>query len=701
LITDSERLERDWQGIVGDWLARIAFPIAAANGVLLVGCLDTSELMAAKQMVANDTAGICERADIIAGVRINRIDVVPSTQPRSRILSDTLIPNELQRMAIEAGEGAFLVEAGPGSGKTRVITERMARLIKSGVPPDRILMVTFTVAAARQMAARVAKITGGMRPAWINNFHKVCTKLLKEDLGVKHLNVFPPPAIKNLVRALLGHERIHRLYADPDSQSFFDGLFKEIDYHRWEKTQALMRGSGGLDLIGEPKSVVERIAVAYEKHLGERNILDFDLILYKVIWAMLENQDFARTVRGKWDYVQVDEAHDTDRVQMCFIEILRPRNIMWIADPNQTIYGFRGTDPYFTRAFVDGFDATLLPLSVNYRSKHEIVEAAERIMERGVDLGELQRLGEAKMRSARGSGGEVTLCAFDTTHQESAAIARTIDELIGRGEDPGEIAVLYRLRTASLMIERELARLGIPFDSANGAFWEQQYNKCLAAMMHVFARSDDRDAYAQALRYLGKRLVKSVFEEDPNAHPEDLILSHPRCRGAASFLRRTNSYRQMLDDSLHTVFGNWLEDSGFLAKFTKGMTPENRAEREAAVVEVLKAIEDAGSVVATINDVSFWGKPVGGRCVTLSTIHSAKGLEWKWVFLMGLTRAHLVDELDPEERRVFYVGITRAKDNLVLSYPNQFFVDWHRPRQPADGPVKYLAELDGLVRKLR
>jgi DNA helicase-2/ATP-dependent DNA helicase PcrA len=652
--------------------------------------------------------------------------------------------NEFQLAAIEAGPGAFLLEAGPGSGKTRVITERMARLIRGGADPARILMLTYTKAARKEMMDRFKKMACGAEPKWIRTFHSCCDALLREiDPKRRFLNEKDREAPKgaaegpadardreapegadegpagerdeeapeNIVEATPENvvEDLISKRGRPD-YTYIKGMvelvLESVKNARLARTaeiivaeiidsmdaeppdpEILARTAEIIDMKPPDPVIIEgdrikELADEYESLLRENNLVDHDLTIHRVVWAMHEHPGFADRVREMWDYVQVDEGQDTDLAQLALLRMIAPRNVMWIADPNQSIYRFRGANYRNSVVFRDIFKARTLPLPTNYRSRSEIVDAGERTLERGDALDQLQRLGGKGMASHRGPGGSVAILGFPTSTEESWFIAETIRHLLDCGEKAKEIAILYRYNSMSLPLELECDRLGIRYvtskdkeDEKGKGFWDRSGNGRLLNMLRVFAQGDDEKAY--------KGWLKDFRKGGGMGEKKD------------EFLLCLKKHRERED------FRGWLKESGFATRFVVYAKRERVAERLFALDAVAKAAEDAGGAAKFLEKAEGTIKP-GAKAsadedllVTMSTVHKAKGREWKWVFMVGQADGY-VDAGEPEERRVFYVGATRAKDRLFLSYPEATTETFaHGRNRGRGGPSLYLKELLG------
>lgn len=585
--------------------------------------------------------------------------------------------NPHQHRIVETEGGAFAVEAGPGSGKTRVITGRMCSLIGKGVDPDRILMLTFTVAAADVMARRVKHATG-RRPSWACNFHRACTRLLRE---------FPEFGVREGFRILGKNESkriVHRILEeiDPEADSRFlaGKVLEQVEQLRRSRTWC---GEGRLTMEGGRFPIVLDAAERYEAHLAQENALDFDLIIFRVVWGLQDLPGLAREVRGKWDYIQVDEGQDTDDLQLELVKLLalESGNVMWVADRDQSIYGWRGAVYENTRRFIEHFRAELLPLTTNYRSKAEILEVAESVIE--CNSGRPLK----KLQADRGWGGKVQAWELHTSKEEAGFVTEQIRELLAKGENPDEIAILYRIGALSRNMESACATAGVPTRMMGGIrFWDRKEILDMVAWAKVLLGRPDVEAYRRATKAPALGLGEASWAQIALAdHPEEGIR---RVANGGRGRARVRGFLEALEEARSLGSGRralerLLDASGFLGLLQAESNGNREAslQRESNIWEALEVIDELGGVARFVDDLVL-GLPVAldpepKGAVTLSTVHGAKGMEWRHVFVIGMAEdvfpsRHAVQggpEALAEERRLFYVAATRAMDSLTLTWP--------------------------------
>lgn len=583
----------------------------------------------------------------------------------------TITLNEQQEAIVALGKGAYLVDAAAGVGKTRVITERMIRLVASGVDANRILLVTFTVRAAHEMGLRVLQRTG-RKPLWATNFHRLCTRLLREfpEFGVPAgFTIADADDSKRIIREIL-----RELAPDADPKKFMDMIFKQVERNR---DLALWPDREPLTIGAKKEPVVALAAVEYEARLARDNRIDFDLMLYKVALGLRRDPELRRRVTALWDYIMVDEAQDTDPVQLDILKSLSGHgNVVMCGDIDQGIYRFRGAEPRNMHFFVQHFGAKVLPLEVNYRSRAEILETANAVIVHNAD-----RFPKS-LKPSKGRGGRVHLRQFGDSRGEASFAAKEIRMLIRSGVAPEQIAVLYRVSAASREMEAMLSTEGVKHRVLGGMrFWDRKDVKDVIAWAKVLCGRLDWDAWKRATQSPRCGIGEAMWARVAQAgHPEDgLSMAAPqksaRMMVALRHARRAGDTAEALKQLL--------DQAGFLEAIRdeSGEGTEEYFQRMGNVHEALGVVRELGSVTAFLDEVvlGFPGSESedDAKGVTLATIHAAKGLEWDHVFLVQaaeeiLPHAYAMrggEEEIAEERRLLYVAITRARLGLSMSYP--------------------------------
>ena len=594
------------------------------------------------------------------------------------------------------GEGPLLVLAGAGSGKTRVITMRTAHLIYTGVPAGSVLAVTFTNKAAREMKGRVQRmVKSGNGSPVISTFHSLCLRILRreiERLGYrKDFTIYDTSEQVSLLRNILSEIK------------FYDKSFKaESVLERISRTKNAFTSQ---DAAADGDPLKEASAIIYPKYLEalkSMNALDFDDLLLLTLRLFKEYPDILEKYRERFRYVMVDEYQDTNRVQYDFIKLLagKRRNLCVVGDDDQSIYGWRGADIGNILDFEKDFPGTVtVRLEQNYRSFGHILKAAN-----GVISSNARRM-EKALWTERGSGPRVNLFKASDTGDEAEWVVDRIsmikDERNIRFED---VAVIYRANNFSRPFEEALRVKRIPYSVVGGtSYFERAEIKDLAAYLKIIANPSDSLSLLRAAnvprRGIGTTAI-SALADYAKAGSIDLLNAFGRASGipgvskkaavsAEKFFDLIRHYKQMFDSgremgkTLETLI-NEINYRDYVLGLYK--TPEaafGRIENIAGFVESIthyESTEQSPSLQGFLETVALTDmiedkEEKGGRGVTLISFHSSKGLEFPVVFIAGAEEDMLphkksadTDEGIEEERRLFYVGITRAMDDLYITY---------------------------------
>jgi DNA helicase-2/ATP-dependent DNA helicase PcrA len=629
--------------------------------------------------------------------------------------------NPAQREAAHHVRGPILVLAGAGSGKTRVLTTRIAHLIEAhGVPPERIFAVTFTNKAAGEMKERIGSLLE-RSPAglWIGTFHSLSARLLRreaERLGfAREFTIYDQDDSVGLIRRLLD-ERNHpvKLYPPKVIQNIISGA-----KNRLQAAQDLERSA--------PHDPVVRVAadvyVALQRALKTANAMDFDDLMLHPLTLFREHPDVLARWQRRFDFVLVDEFQDTNRAQYELIKLLGGGhgNVFAVGDDDQAIYGWRGADVGNMRLLQSDFgDARLVKLEDNYRSTKPILDAANAVIARNRD-----RLGKT-LRTARPGGDSLVVLAAADERDEAEWIARELQRRERGGIAYAGMAILYRTNAQSRALEEALRRAGVPYRIIGAiSFYDRREVKDLLAYLRLVANPADDQAFLRAVavprRGIGDAALAQLGEQARHwnlpllatAERAEMAMElRPNVRAAlAKFAGLVQAVRHRVGDSAPVVVMEELVrvldyESVLLAEGPEGAERwENVRELVAGAAEwseVVSEEEEPGTPLqrflaeaALLSAVDTSAGSEDG--VTLMTLHTAKGLEWPLVVLSGmedglfpLGRALESPEGLDEERRLCYVGITRARDVLLLT--------WTRARRrggelrPA-APSRFLREL--------
>jgi superfamily I DNA/RNA helicase len=613
--------------------------------------------------------------------------------------------NRAQRAAVEHGDGPLLVLAGAGSGKTRVITQRVASLIGRGVAPERILAVSFTNKAAEELVERMVPLVGRplARKIWMSTFHSFGLRFAQEEkqalkLG-KRFVIFDQGDSLGMVKEILRELRM-------------SGAARKLD-----PMAVLARVSSWKSSLVAPDEVPEsdfeyddvarEVYPEYEARMRAMCALDFDDLCVLPVRALRQNEALHQRWRDKFDHLLVDEFQDTSKVQLELCKLLANdrRNVCVVGDDDQSIYAFRGAEVGNILDFDRHFGgATIVKLEDNYRSREAVIAVANAAIAQSA-----QRRHDKTLRAARGKGDKVRLCVLDDPADEAKLVAKEARELIAKGQAPHEIAVLYRSNLQARPIEEELRLQGIEYQLFGGTrFFDRREVKDVVAYVRALLLPNDevslRRVINQPPRGIGPKTVERIA-----AHAETLGVPFPRALADAvniadlspqirasvtSFSGMLDKHRKKLTGghTLAQITRELAEDAGLrthLAEDAEGGAagPLRWANIEHLFGWIERMERDQGrdrNAMRAALDALALGRQnedeKESKGVTLSTLHGVKGLEFEVVFLIGcvegqlphsrttdpkLTEVHATD-ID-EERRLFYVGVTRARDRLYLT----------------------------------
>ncbi len=604
--------------------------------------------------------------------------------------------NEPQMQAVTHGEGPLLVFAGAGSGKTRTIIYRIANLLASGVAPYRILAVTFTNKAAGEMKSRLAELAGAevTRDLWIGTFHSVCAKLLRrysEEVGLK----------RNFV-----------IYDDSDQKAVLTRAVRELNLSDQEYPAKLMsslisrekrEGRGPNEVKGDAgfNDALPEIYQRYQKALLLANAVDFDDLLL-LMARIAENPESrgGEELRNRFLYVLVDEFQDTNLIQYRLIRALsaRRRNLCVVGDDDQSIYGWRGADVRLIRSFRRDFaDAVVIKLEQNYRSTGNIVKGALGVIEPA------HQREPKNLWTARDPGETIKVRLVKDEREEASFVVRTVKSEMARGVSADEIAVFYRVHAQSRTLEEAFRGANMAYQIIGGMkFFDRAEVKDLLAylrlIMNPMSDTDLTRVINTPARGIGNKTVEHLLnvasENAMSAY--DAIDSVVRDAELGSAARKKLAAFKLLLESLreeakglspHALAGRVLEATGYRDILVKDDTAESDA-RLGNLEEMVGSIADYEEEIAQSTDeeatlegylervslVNATDALDGAPKVSLMTVHTAKGLEYRSVFLTGMEEeifpysrvSHEEPEEIDEERRLAYVAITRARERLYI-----------------------------------
>lgn len=629
-----------------------------------------------------------------------RYTIKPDTAPRFLVPYRDVL-NEEQHAVVSAGNGPKLVIAGAGSGKTRTVTYRVARLIEAGVAPSRILLCTFTNRAAREMLARVeGLVRADVRRVWGGTFHSVANRILRrhaETLGYSaKFTILDSEDASDLLDACIDGEAI-----DTRARRFPKAaVVREII------SLATNTGHSVADLVARNypyfhvlTSQIERVAYLYAERKHQRNAMDYDDLLSNWRRLMLEHKDIADAIRDQFQHVLVDEYQDTNALQSDLVDLVgsKHRNVMVVGDDAQSIYSWRGAHVENMLSFRDRYpDAEEYRLEANYRSRPEILTLAN------ASIGHNRRQLQKRLHAVRpASGVEPGLVPLRDANQQASFVASRVLEQRDEGLRLSDIAVLYRSHWHALELQLELSRRNIPYTIRSGLrFFEQAHVKDVMAYLRLVVNPRDELAWKRVLRLIprvGARTASRIWEhlavaDNPLALVRSTDLTDvPKGEGWQTFTALigaltapgvADSPSKQIETILQRGYSEYLqgayenadareEDLRQLARFA--VTFETT---ETFLTELwLANSERFNQPKGTLGEDIIEGADEDERLV-LSSIHQAKGLEWRSVFVIWASegkfpsaRSLREPESEEEERRLFYVAVTRACDELTVCYP--------------------------------
>ncbi len=601
--------------------------------------------------------------------------------------------NPPQREAVQTAEGPLLVLAGAGSGKTRVLTYRIAYLIeREGVPPWNILAVTFTNKAAQEMRERITRVVGGaVEGLWVGTFHATCSRILRRE--AQHLELSP-----NFV-----------IYDEDDQRRLLKRVIKGMGLTericnpataRARISQAKNRLKQPQEMAFEARTPLDRkladVYKQYQERLAQSRALDFADLIMKAIELFERNADVLGFYQDRFQYVLVDEYQDTNRAQYVLLRLLsaRRRNLCVVGDDDQSIYGWRGADLRNILEFEQDYpDAHVVRLEQNYRSTKTILRAASAVVSRNASRK------PKTLWTANSEGEALTLHEAEDERDEAWRVASAIRQHLQGGTKLRDIVVLYRTNAQSRALEEALRWDGIAYTVVGGVrFYERREVKDVLAYLRLLVNPKDDISFRRIVNSPRRGVGEGTLDLlEQFARPRGLsLLEACTAAGGVEGIPKTRMGRlrslgllmaelRALAESLGAgeISRKVVEESGYLAELEKEDTVEAEGRRE-NVQELINAAaafsESTGEglaeflgEVALFTEVDEWQGPQG--VVTLMTVHCGKGLEFPVVFVTGmeeglfpLARSMAEPAELEEERRLFYVGLTRAQEKLHLSW---------------------------------
>lgn len=602
--------------------------------------------------------------------------------------------NERQKEAVLATEGPVLVLAGAGSGKTTVLVNRIAYMIsEKHIRPWNILAITFTNKAAREMKDRIERLLGDTaKDMWIGTFHSVCVRILRSCID------------------LLGYSRDFVIYDTADTKTVMKECLRELDID--EKSFPVRNV---LSIISNAKndlmdaatfenvyksdyrmSIIAKIYYRYQTKLRKNNAVDFDDIILNTVKILSENPDVLSKYQDKFQYILVDEYQDTNNSQYLLINLLAQanRNLCVVGDDDQSIYKFRGANIGNILNFEDDYsDVQKITLDQNYRSTQNILDAANSVISNNKG-----RMGKS-LWTSNGDGNRVYVYTGTNEYDEARYIARQIKKHFDEQGSFSDCAILYRTNAQSRVIEEMLMRESVPYKVLSGLrFYDRKEIKDIIAYLRVVYNPNDDVSLARIINEPKRKIGNATLEKARNiareketslydviSHADDYHEFKTAIKKLLSFSEIIQSLIKLKDTvTIEELTGRILNDTGYMPALVMEDTTESKTRIEnlgefISVITEFEKNEETGNTlgeflenISLVSDID--GYDENEDSAVLMTIHSAKGLEFPIVFLSGLEeglfpgmRSMESDDDIEEERRLCYVAITRAKEQLYIT----------------------------------
>lgn len=633
--------------------------------------------------------------------------------------------NPAQEAAVKHTNGPLLIMAGAGSGKTKVLTCKIAKLLDDGVAPYNILAITFTNKAATEMRERVDRMIGPKaKDVWLSTFHSFCARFLRREIEV--LEKYK----KNFV-----------IYDSGDTQVVIKSCLKALNLDEKQYTPGSVQAaiSNAKNMLQGPRTFMRDANTFFSQKIGEvyqmyqqklvaNNALDFDDLLMLAVGVLEENEEVRQKYQGRFKYILVDEYQDTNGAQYQLTKILAARhhNLCVVGDADQSIYGWRGADISNIMGFEKDYpDAQSIKLEQNYRSTKNILAAANAVIENN------ENRKPKELWTENQTGEKITSYLASDERDEAQFIATTVmKQKTIFNASFGDIAILYRTNAQSRSLEEGFMRAGIPYTMVGGLkFYDRKEIKDILAYLRVVFNPADAVSLMRIInvpkRGLGEATIAKLNEfaiendmtlfdviSNPSLVPGITARVKRPLELFAEFVFKVMAYQDNL--SLHDVVDHVMTESGYIAELEASTKPEDEARLEnlKEFLSVAKDFEKSGEVpnlenflsqVALVSDID--NADLEEEKVTLMTLHSAKGLEFPIVFMTGMeeglfphSRTLMNESEIEEERRTCYVGITRAQRKLYMTNARSRMifgrtVTYPQSRFLAEIPEEYMERL--------
>ncbi|MDE7191466.1 MAG: UvrD-helicase domain-containing protein [Clostridia bacterium] len=604
--------------------------------------------------------------------------------------------NGAQILPVEDTQGAVLVLAGAGSGKTRVLTYRIAYLIeKEGVDPRNILAITFTNKAAGEMRERITQVTGrgGMT---ISTFHSLCAKILRADIAKlgdfnSNFSIYDDEDSKKVVARILKAMEVE------DNKEYK----KQIRWHISNaKNQALSAKEYAPRLKGEPEGeLIAKVYERYEKELKENNALDFDDLLYKTLLLFATNKDVLDKYQTLFKYIHVDEFQDTNKIQYTLVRLLANKygNIFAVGDDDQSIYGWRWADVSNIRKFTQHFpDCRIYKLEQNYRSTKNILDVANKIIANNPS-----RMDKTLWTDGEKGDRVIYKSCYDEKAEVNYVLEQITNLIYNEGYDYKDFAILVRANSLTFNFENQLVSCNYPYRIIGGKkFFERKEVKDFLAYLRFISNPNDSESILRVInvpkRGIGDTAVQRLIEACAISRMSLMqgilnVDSLPLTPAIKSKIKVFAEVVAVLRERANMPLADYIDFVNTFINFASQYDPKDEEDKNrldnidqliTLVKEYLKDNADSklDEFLQFISLITDTDQTIE-NCITLATVHGVKGLEFKCCFIIGLEEGlfpSLREDDDQEERRIMYVAVTRAREKLYLTNAQSRFRYNHR-----------------------
>lgn len=639
--------------------------------------------------------------------------------------------NESQREAVEYNEGPSLVIAGAGSGKTRVLTYKIAYLVHLGLAPQSILALTFTNKAAREMKERIAAITGDQtaRRLWMGTFHSIFSRILRyeaEHIGYpSNFTIYDTTDSKSLLKAIIKEmqldDKVYRLGMVQSRISNAKNAL--VTWKAYEQSKELMQHD-----IDSKVPLLREIYKRYQNRCQQAGAMDFDDLLLQTNILFRDHPLVLEKYRSFFQFVLVDEYQDTNFAQHLIVQRLceQHRRICVVGDDAQSIYSFRGANIDNILQFKNQYPGCrIFKLERNYRSTQNIVNAANSLIHKNKE--QIHK----NVYSEKEEGSKVRISASYSDYEEGYAVASAINELrLRKDYDYADFAILYRTNAQSRILEEALRKRGIPYKIYGGlSFYQRKEIKDIISYLRLIVNPHDEEAFKRVINYPSRGIGDTTVNKVISAATENNVSLWTVLNAPIDYALPINSgtakkltdFREMIERfieqntrlSAEEMAAIVVKESGIVSSLFQDHSVEGISKQE-NLQELLKGIAEfcelrreegveQVSLADFLSEVSLLtdqdnDKDEQANKVTMMTVHAAKGLEFKNVFVVGLEEELFPSSMSKdnpraveEERRLFYVAITRAEENCVLTYAKSRF---RNGQSAMCSPSRFLKDID-------